>query len=122
MIHPALANPFTTSAVQPRHTAETAATEPSADPNAVAPVAAGQFQSSPALILGSLNSGESEPSVTPASGVGEAFRPPAGYVLVPIAKLEIIYEALKWERLQRERLPSFLRAPDYLNAVERGAA
>jgi len=118
-LHPALdIDLFATSAVQPRHTAETAATGPRA---LVAQVAAGQFQSSPAPCKGSHNSGEAEPSVTPAYGAGEAFRPPAGYRLVRVETLEMI--AAEMVRLKQfERLPSFLRAPDHLNAVERGAA
>jgi len=92
---------------------------------------ANPFQSSPEPPLSSLNSGESEPSVTPAYGAGEpvaepSLEPPsgmapatgqipAGYVLV---ERELLGRLLKRvQQIQardrealRERLPSFLTA------------
>ena len=86
--------------------------------------AAGDFQSSPAPLLGSLNSGESDLQVTADCGAGEAFRAPPGYVLIERELLARTVERLK-QHVQRERedlrLPSFLANPSrrYLDAVQR---
>jgi len=89
---------------------------------------ANPFQSSPALPGGS-NSGEVDPAVTPDWGAGEAYRVPAGYVLVPIDELkcwrdDLAYYRAREQQGSREQLPAFLENPSwqYLAAVERGAA
>lgn len=102
------------------------------------------FPSSPALLTGSHNSGEADPSVMPDYGAGEAFRVPPGYVLIPqpnfdrmmelIVELQAEREADRidhadYERLrEKERIelltppPSFLKRPDFSRAMERDAA
>jgi len=84
---------------------------------------ANPFKTSPAPSSGSHNSGEAEPSVTPAYGAGVpatasqtpcadgvvAGSIPAGYVLVPIDELKCWRDDLAYYRAREQR-------------VERGAA